>query len=121
MLLETKLKSEVDTSKTEEQSAMLDVVGGLMELGVGGVSLGSRSRRAVSCVGRGGWVHNKAGIVKSINTDDCSTGLHVCREIIIVIYCTGHSSANTRCARIELSKLKLSRLSHGWCKVVTRL
>ena len=48
LLSETKLKSEVNTSKTEEQSAVLDVVGGLMELGVGSVwAVGVKEQSAV--------------------------------------------------------------------------
>ena len=77
MISEAKLKSEVDTSKTEEQSVVLEagsawvvrieeqsvVVGcGRWVNGTGSrVSLGRRSRRALSRVGRGGWIHNKAG------------------------------------------------------------
>ena len=48
LLLEAKLKSEVDTSKTEEQSAVLDVVGWSTELGAGSVwVMGIKEQSAV--------------------------------------------------------------------------
>ena len=52
---------------------MLDVVGGSTELGAGSVwVVGIEEQSAVlDVVG--------AGFIKSINTDDCSTGLHICR------------------------------------------
>ena len=88
-----------------EQSAVLDVVGGSTELGAGSVwavriawgavscvgcggwvnrtgsriSLGRGNRIAVSGVGCGGWVNSNASFIKSVNTNDRSTELNVCK------------------------------------------
>ena len=88
---------------------MLDVVGGLTELGAGSVwAVGVEEQSAVLDVVGGSTTKQVSS--KALTQMIVPLGFTSVDEIIIVIYCTGHSSANTRCTRIELSKLKLSRL-----------
>ena len=76
MLSETILKS-VDTSKTEEQSAVLDVVGGLTELGAGSVwSIGVEEQSAVLDV-VGGLAELGAGSVQAVGVEEQSAVLDV--------------------------------------------